>query len=344
MGGCVSAAPGGGAELAGPGPAATGAPRQAVLLGQQAGAGDRLPRGGAKPTDERHRQMLLSMSEAPLLHVLTAMSKSQSSDVMEAGCRRMCQLQADGEQGLLAAGAVELVLRAMEMHKDGRSLPMQEAAIRFLANAASSAEGQAKVAGAGGGKAVLRAMSTAAFLEEPKLQELGCCTLRNLAHDHSCNGRSGQVAFQIGVDEGVEVVVQAMRSNEEHPRVQERACAALRLLMLDQANQARVVTSEGVEAMLHAAAQHRADAAVVREVCRALELLAMHHPDCRGFLIEAGVDGALEQCLSDHLGDGAVQAPGQSLLALLRMPPSLPAAGRSRRFSKDSGPVTLPAL
>jgi len=195
------------------------------------------------------------------------------------------------------------------------------------------------VAGAGGGKAVLRSMSIPAFLEEPRLQEVGCCALRNLAHAHSSDGRSGQVAFQIGVDEGVEVVVQAMRSNEEHPRVQERACAALRLLMRDQANQARVVDSEGVEAMLRAVAQHAADPGVAQEVCRALELLATRHPDSVGFLVEAGVNGAIEQCLSDHQGDAAVQASGQALLARLRG-----SAAARPRDSRSSGPVTLPAL
>lgn len=290
------------------------------------GTGNETPEAAARLRHEDEARV--AMPSAPLLKVMATMSKYGGNDIAEAGCQRLCELQAQQEEGLLAAGAAELVLRAMERHKGDRSLPIQEAGVRFLRDAASTRDGQVKVAAAGGCQAVLRAMSGRAALASPSMQELGCGAVLNLARDHSEGGSKGHAAWKVGMKGGVGAVLEAMKASEEHPRVQERACAALRTLMLDQGNQVTVLENDGMQAMLHAAAMHSADADVVREACSALLLLAKDYSDSRPKMAAAGARDAIAQCASDHGGDAAVQAASRSLLKILGSATGAPSGRR----------------
>ncbi|CAK0882339.1 unnamed protein product [Prorocentrum cordatum] len=277
--------------------------------------------GGESPQAAASRQheheALLAMPTAPLVSVMAAMSRYDGSDMAEAGCRRLCELQAQQEEGLLAAGAAELVLRAMERHKGDRSLGIQEAGVRFLRDAASSREGQAKVAAAGGCHAVLRAMSGRAASGSPRMQELGCGAVLNLARDHSEGGSKGHAAWKVGMEGGVGAVLQAMTACEDSPQVQQAACAALRALLLDPSSQAKVVAGDGIQALLLATTVHAADAAVVAAACSALLLLARAYPDSLPQMAAAGAAAAAARCLSDHAADAAARAASRSLLDLL---------------------------
>jgi len=250
-------------------------------------------------------QLKLLLEQMPCMEareVLAAMSTFVILDVRLAGFRRLEALQRAGaEDELLPVGCVEAVIQAMEVHYGAGSAPLQESGVRFLRAAAATPAGQLKVTSCGGCKAVIRAMEMSGSLQISSLQVAACEALFNLASNSTSN------KTKIAALGGVTALLKAMSALMDDARVQEAACACLRMLTPNQSNQTRIASAGGAERILEAMKKHPGDAEFLNQACWALCHLAYGHPENQKKMSSLGVCQALLASMRGHASSSGVQ-------------------------------------
>jgi len=251
-------------------------------------------------------QMKLLLGQVPCMRaqeVLIAMATLVIIDVRLACFKRLEELQQEGAlDELLPLGCVEAVIQAMEVHYGAGSAALQESGVRFLRAVASTPAGQSKVTSAGGCKAVIQAMDMTGSLQIKSMQIAACGALSNLASNKTSN------KTKVAALGGVTATLKAMSAFMDDARVQQAACACLRMLTPDQANQTRIAKAGGAERILEAMKQHPGDAEMLNEACWALCHLAYGHPENQKKMSSLGVCQALLACMREHASSPGVQA------------------------------------
>jgi Armadillo/beta-catenin-like repeat len=168
--------------------------------------------------NDPNRDVIISFDG--VLLVLLAMRRYPQHPLLQAaGCALLNNLSANSKHvaAVWEAGSVEAILTAMRRHP--RHSPVQAYGCAALQNLASDEEYRHHIGQAGGAILVLQAVKHCA--REPEVVAYGCAALHNIAFKNAAN------QSQIVKNNGIEIILKAMRMHERNGKVQANACGAL---------------------------------------------------------------------------------------------------------------------
>jgi hypothetical protein len=199
-----------------------------------------------------HAGCIECISTALKLHVSNARVQNAAIELLGALVGRK-------ESDVLIAryGCIELVLDAMKLHVSNPQV--QNAAIELLGALVGRKENDVLIARYGGIKLVLDAMHD--LDDEAGIQEVGCKMLRNITGGVGAGAvdfdeNRAEIHELISIENGIELILKAMRTFSENTLVQQYGCDVLNNLAREHEYIEDIVEEGGVSDVVHALQKH----------------------------------------------------------------------------------------
>jgi ferredoxin len=249
--------------------------------------------------------------------VMQVMATHQDSAVVQGwACKTLWSMAQNGPNGeptlvLVAAGAHESILRAMDAHQD--DVGLQDIACYALACFVQCEDtvGGALFA-AGAHKSVIRAMNAHQDSVDDRagMQESACAFLAGIAVLTECDSGVRETLFAAGAHKSV---IRAMDAHQDREELQDNGCRVLRSLVINGDYVIELVAAGAHKSVIRAMDTHQDNEYVQDHGCCALTCFAVDDENVIE-LVAAGAHNSILRAMDTHQDNEELQQDGCSAL------------------------------